>query len=55
VGGIIGSLAWFGLNGVGTEQNADYAATIPHQTFMIYQMMFAVITPALITGALRSG
>ena len=51
VGGIIGSLAWFGLNGVGTEPNADYAATIPHQAFMIYQMMFAVITPALITGA----
>jgi ammonium transporter, Amt family len=40
-----------GLNGVGTEPNADYAATIPHQTFMVYQMMFAVITPALITGA----
>ena len=51
VGGIIGSLAWFGLSGVGAEPNADYAATIPHQAFMIYQMMFAVITPALITGA----
>jgi ammonium transporter, Amt family len=51
MGGIVGSLAWLGLNGVGTEPNADYAATIPHQTFMIYQMMFAVITPALITGA----
>jgi ammonium transporter, Amt family len=51
VGGIIGNLDWFGLNGVGTEPNADYAATIPHQTFMIYQMMFAIITPALITGA----
>jgi Amt family ammonium transporter len=51
VGGIIGSLAWFGLNGVGPEPNADYAATIPHSAFMIYQMMFAVITPALITGA----
>jgi len=50
-GGIIGSLAWFGLNGVGAEPNADYAATIPHAAFMIYQMMFAVITPALITGA----
>src|SRR4029077_12420551 len=48
MGGIVGSLAWLGLNGVGTEPNADYAATIPHQTFMIYQMMFAVITPALI-------
>jgi Amt family ammonium transporter len=51
-GGIVGSLAWFGLNGVGLEPNADYAATIPHQTFMVYQMMFAVITPALITGAI---
>jgi ammonium transporter, Amt family len=51
VGGIIGSLAWVGLNGVGSEPNPDYAATIPHQAFMIYQMMFAIITPALITGA----
>ena len=51
VGGIVGNLDWFGLNEVGTEPNADYAATIPHQTFMVYQMMFAVITPALITGA----
>lgn len=51
VGGIVGSLAWVGLNGVGTEPNADYAATIPHMTFMVYQMMFAIITPALITGA----
>jgi ammonium transporter, Amt family len=51
VGGIIGSLSWVGLNGVGVEPNADYAATIPHAAFMIYQMMFAIITPALITGA----
>ncbi|MGH8760941.1 MAG: ammonium transporter, partial [Burkholderiales bacterium] len=51
IGGIIGSLEWFGLNGVGTEPNPDYAATIPHQAFMLFQMMFAVITPALITGA----
>src|SRR5215472_4376269 len=51
VGGIIGNLDWLGLNGVGIEPNSDYAATIPHQTFMIYQMMFAIITPALITGA----
>lgn len=50
-GGIIGSLAWLGLNGVGLEPNADYAATIPHQAFMIFQAMFAIITPALITGA----
>jgi Amt family ammonium transporter len=39
------------LNGVGVEPNPDYAATIPHMTFMVYQMMFAIITPALITGA----
>ena len=39
------------LRGVGSAPNADYAATIPHQTFMIYQMMFAIITPGLITGA----
>jgi len=51
VGGMFGNLAWVGLSGVGAEPNADYAATIPHQTFMIYQMMFAIITPALITGA----
>ncbi len=49
--GIIGGLDWFGLNGVGFAPNPDYAATIPHQVFMIYQCMFAVITPALITGA----
>jgi len=51
IGGIIGGLDWLGLNGVGPEPNPDYAATIPHAAFMIYQMMFAVITPALITGA----
>ena len=51
IGGITGSLAWIGLNGVGLEPNPDYAATIPHQAFMIFQMLFAVITPALITGA----
>jgi Amt family ammonium transporter len=50
-GGIIGGLEWFGLRGVGGEPNADYAATVPHQAFMLFQMMFAVITPALITGA----
>lgn len=49
--GWIGSLAWAGLNGVGQDPNADYAATIPHLAFMIYQCMFAVITPALILGA----
>jgi Amt family ammonium transporter len=52
VGHIIGNLDWVGLKGVGPEPNPDYAATIPHQAFMIFQMMFAVITPALITGAL---
>lgn len=51
IGGLIGGLDWMGLNGVGADSNADYAATIPHQAFMIYQMMFAIITPALITGA----
>lgn len=49
--GIIGGLGWIGLEGVGTAPNADYAATIPHLLFMVYQGMFAVITPALITGA----
>jgi Amt family ammonium transporter len=51
VKGVIGSLAWFGLKGVGLDPNPDYAGTIPHQAFMIFQAMFAVITPALITGA----
>jgi Amt family ammonium transporter len=49
--GLIGSLDWAGLRGVGAEPNADYAATIPHQAFMAFQLMFAVITPALIIGA----
>jgi Amt family ammonium transporter len=49
--GIIGSLKWAGLNFVDGQPNADYAATIPHQAFMIFQGMFAVITPALIIGA----
>ena len=51
IGGWIGGLDWVGLSGVGADPNPDYAATIPHQAFMIYQMMFAIITPALITGA----
>jgi Amt family ammonium transporter len=50
-GHLIGGLEWLGLNGVSLEPNADYGATVPHQAFMIFQMMFAVITPALITGA----
>jgi ammonium transporter, Amt family len=47
----LGGLQWLGLNGVGLTPNADYAGTIPHQTFMFYQLMFAIITPALMTGA----
>ena len=50
-GGIIGGLDWFGLNGVGMEPSPDYGSTIPHLAFMIFQCMFAIITPALITGA----
>jgi ammonium transporter, Amt family len=49
--GIIGGLDWLGLNGVGGQPNTDYAATIPHSVFMIFQCMFAVITPALMIGA----
>ena len=49
--GLIGGLEWFGLSGVGLDPNPDYAATIPHQAFMIYQAMFAIITPCLIAGA----
>jgi Amt family ammonium transporter len=52
IGHVIGSLRWVGLRGVGLDPYPDYAATIPHQAFMIFQMMFAVITPALITGAI---
>jgi Amt family ammonium transporter len=48
---LIGGLQYFGFNNVGAEPNTDYAATIPHISFAAYQMMFAVITPALITGA----
>jgi Amt family ammonium transporter len=50
-GGFIGGLDWVGLAGVGLLPNPDYAATIPHQAYMIYQCMFAIITPALIAGA----
>ena len=49
---VIGSLKWIGLRGVGLDPFPDYSATVPHQAFMIFQMMFAVITPALITGAI---
>jgi hypothetical protein len=47
----VGGLRFLFLNGVGADPNPDYAATIPHQTYMVYQLMFAIITPALITGA----
>jgi len=47
----LGGLRYVFLNGVGADPNADYAATIPQQTFMMYQLMFAIITPALICGA----
>src|SRR4029450_2310734 len=46
-----GDMRYFLLNGVGSAPNADYAATIPQQTFMIYQLMVAIITPALMSGA----
>ncbi len=49
-GGIIGGLEWFGLKGVGMNPSTDYGNTIPHVAFMIFQCMFAIITPALITG-----
>ena len=47
----IGGFQYLFLGGVGNAPNPDYAATIPHQTFMVYQLMFAIITPALISGA----
>ena len=51
IGGIIGSLEWVGLHGVGLTPSPDYASTIPHQVFMVFQLMFAAITVALITGS----
>jgi ammonium transporter, Amt family len=50
-GGLIGGLEWLGLNGVGMVPHDTYMNTIPHQLFMAFQMMFAVITPALMIGA----
>src|SRR5438132_12733817 len=47
----IGGLGYLFLRGVGAAPDADYAASIPQQTFMVFQLMFAIITPALITGA----
>lgn len=49
--GIIGGLNFAGLTGVGFDPNADYSATIPHGLFMLFQLMFAILTPALISGA----
>ena len=51
VAGVIGNLSWFGLGGVSLTPNPSYGPTIPHLVFAIFQCMFAVITPALITGA----
>jgi Amt family ammonium transporter len=51
VGGFIGDMSFFALNGVTSAPSQDYATTIPQTVFMIYQCMFAIITPALITGA----
>lgn len=50
ISGFVGDLSFVGLKGVGVLPNPDYAPTIPHMVFMIYQCMFAVITPALMTG-----
>lgn len=49
--GLIGNLDWAGLKGVGLLPDPEYASTIPHEAFMIFQMMFAIITPAVIIGA----
>ncbi len=51
-GHLIGGLTWLGFNGVGMSPNPDYAGTIPHQIFAMFQLMFAIITPALITGSI---
>ena len=51
IGGLIGGLEWMGLQGVGLEPSTSYAPTVPHQVFMVFQLMFAAITVALITGS----
>ena len=51
IGGFIGNLEWFGLKDVSADAPGPYSDTIPHQAFMIFQGMFAIITPALVTGA----
>jgi Amt family ammonium transporter len=51
--GLIGDFSWIGLNGVSeSKANLDYAPTVPHQVFCMFQLMFAIITPALISGAI---
>lgn len=50
-GGLIGGLDWVGLKGVGLSPNPDYAPTIPHLLFFLFQLMFAIITPAVLSGA----
>ncbi|GAB4322517.1 MAG: ammonium transporter [Leptolyngbyaceae cyanobacterium] len=52
IGSFIGSLSWIGLKGVGYTPDPVYATSIPHQLFMAYQMMFAIITVALVSGAI---
>ncbi|MBP2032246.1 Amt family ammonium transporter [Clostridium algifaecis] len=52
IGGIIGGFNFAGLKGVGFAPNADYAGTIPQQVYMLFQLMFAIITPALISGSI---
>jgi Amt family ammonium transporter len=49
--GLIGGLSWWGLRGVSVSAGSAYAPTVPHQAYMIFQCMFAIITPALITGS----
>ncbi len=51
LGGFVGNLDWFALRGVGLDPHPTYANTVPHQLHMVYQGMFAIITPALISGA----
>lgn len=51
-GHLIGGLNWLGFRNVGMDPNPDYAGTIPHQMFAMFQLMFAIITPALITGSI---
>ena len=50
-GPLVGGLAWAGLRGVGQEPYAGYAGNVPHLAFMVFQLMFAAVTPALVTGA----